>query len=96
MKWYQADVAEVGYKIQVGDWIVLITPHGRKAFRVTKTTIAKTICELKGRDALKFPRYYTLPFKPLEKKTKPDYESVNTWQVRVNPSLKRLRLRYDY
>jgi len=95
MNWYQTDKAEVGYKIHVGDWIVLATPHGKKAFRVTKTTVAKAICELKGRDALKFPRYYTLPFKPLEKKTKPNYKSTNTWHVRVNPSLKRLRLRYD-
>ena len=95
MNWQQADVADIGYKIKKGDWVVLVTPHGKKAFSVTKTTTGKAICERKGRDAMKFPRYYTAVFEPLEKKTKPGYKSPNTWQVRVNNHLNTMRLRYD-
>lgn len=95
-RWAETDVADIGYKIKRGDWVVMTTPFGMsKAFRVTKTTIDKAICERDGRDAMKFPRYFTSSFQPLEKKAKSRYSSPNTWSVRVNPNLSHLRLRYD-
>lgn len=98
MRWRESDKAEIGYKIKIGDWVVM-TPSfiGGKStgYRVTKVKRGQAICEIKGRDALKFPGYYTHGFQPLQKKTKPDYVSPNTWHVRVNPDIKRFRLRYD-
>jgi hypothetical protein len=97
-RWYNSERAMIGYKIKLQDWIVVEFPFGGgKGYQVTRVTRSKAICDpkSKNRSLLKFPRYYTLPFEPLEKKAKPDYKSPNKWHVRVYPSTDRLRLKYD-
>ena len=100
-----ADKAPIGYKIQKGDWIILKVRNAReKAFQVTDVTSRQAIVKwpkvARGkrtiRNAMRFPRYYSIPFYPLEKKTKPNYFSHNTWYVKINDkNFKKVRLSHD-
>ena len=83
-----SDLADIGYKTKIGDYVEMVTPFGMsKLYRITSVTESKAIVAMPNRDALKFPRYYSLPYQPLLKKTKPDYESPNTWRVRMNSTI---------
>lgn len=96
MHYLDAEVAPIGYKIMKGDWIVMELPDGScKHFKVTKTTGTKAIVDLKCRVAKKFPRYYSIPFMPLQRKNK-EYDSPNKWYVKMNDVYtKNLRLKTD-
>ena len=94
--WFELDRADIGYKIKKGDYIVMTTAFGmQKAFKVFKTTTTKAVVSTRqGRNNMAFPRTYSIPFKPLERKhTK--YKSPNVWHVNVNTDLKKMRLRFD-
>ena len=96
MHYLHADTAPVGYKIMRGDWIVMELPDGTcKHFKVSTVTGTKAIVKLKGRQAKKFPRYYAVPFEPLQRKNK-EYDSPNKWYVKMNDVyVKNLRLKSD-
>ncbi len=83
-RWEESIVADVGYKIKVGDYIVLTTPFNMtKGYRVTSVTLNLARCELKGRHDMYFPRIYSLPFDKVQSKPS-TYNTMNTWNVRVN------------
>ena len=80
-----SDDADIGYKIMLGDYIVMTTPFNiSKSFKVTNVTSKEVWVELSNRHKMRFLRYYALPFEPLNNNNNPMYRTTNVWSVRVN------------
>ena len=81
----ESDDADIGYKIQLGDYVIMTTPFNiSKSFKVTHVDTNEAWCELSNRHKMRFNRYYGLPFEPLNNQNNPEYRTTNKWHVRVN------------
>lgn len=56
---------------------------GKKYYTVCKVTPSRAFVLSYGREYLKFPRYYTLNFEPLDRK-RSKYRTFGKWYVKVN------------
>jgi len=91
----KSDEALIGYKIKIGDYVVMKPPFSsklEKAYRVTDVTSKQAICKVRDGKRLKFPRYYHLPFLPIQSKPS-THTSPNKWIVRVNDTKIKRRLK---
>ena len=105
--YFKSDKARVGYKIKVGDHIIMkprfsTAQQKEVPFTVTEVTPKYAVVHFDKQPVKKrynrtpwfFPRIYRKPFERIQRKNS-KYVSRNEWFVRVNDTAVKKRLKVD-